>query len=38
MTHPRYLMGSAVRSAFIFLVGGTTDSANASTSTELVIW
>jgi large repetitive protein len=38
MTHPRYLMGSAVQSAFIFLVGGTTDNANASASTELVIW
>jgi hypothetical protein len=38
MTHPRYLMGSAVQSAFIFLVGGTTDAANATTSTELVIW
>ena len=38
MTHPRYLMGSTVQSAFIFLVGGTTDAASASASTELVIW
>ena len=38
MTHARYLMGSAVQSAFIFLVGGTTDTASASTTTELVIW
>jgi hypothetical protein len=37
MTEPRYLMGSAVQSSFIFLVGGRTNSA-ASATTELVIW
>ncbi len=34
----RYLMGSSVQSAFIFLVGGQTSTSAASTSTELVIW
>ena len=34
----RYLAGTAVQSPFIFLVGGQTASAPASTSTELVIW
>lgn len=34
----RYLMGSAVQSAFIFLVGGQTGAAAASTTTETVIW
>ncbi|MEP7122114.1 MAG: kelch repeat-containing protein [Byssovorax sp.] len=39
MTHGRYLMGSSVQSAFIFLLGGQTDEpANASKTTELVIW
>jgi len=39
MTHGRYLLGSAVQSAFIFLVGGQTDEPSAaSKSTELVIW
>jgi hypothetical protein len=38
MTHPRYLLGSAVQSAFIFLLGGKTDTDAASTTTELVIW
>jgi hypothetical protein len=39
MTHGRYLMGSAVQSSFIFLLGGKTDEpSNASRSTELVIW
>jgi len=38
MTQSRYLMGSAVQSAFIFLVGGSTATQNASPTTELVIW
>jgi hypothetical protein len=38
MTDARYLMGSAVQSAFIFLVGGQTGAAAAGKSTELVIW
>lgn len=38
MTEGRYLMGSAVQSAFIFLLGGQTSAAEASVSTELVIW
>lgn len=38
MTQQRYLMGSAVQSAFIFLIGGQTGAAAASTSTELVVW
>lgn len=39
MTHGRYLHGSAVQSAFIFLLGGQTDEPSAaSRSTELVIW
>jgi hypothetical protein len=39
LTHGRYLMGSAVQSAFIFLLGGKTDEpSNASKTTELVIW
>ncbi|MFO0758316.1 MAG: hypothetical protein U0359_17620 [Byssovorax sp.] len=39
MTHGRYLMGSSVQSAFIFLLGGQTDEpAAASKTTELVIW
>jgi hypothetical protein len=42
MTHGRYLMGSSVQSAFIFLLGGQTDEAGAagaaSKTTELVIW
>jgi hypothetical protein len=39
MTHGRYLMGSAVQSAFIFLLGGQTDEPSAaSKTTELVIW
>jgi hypothetical protein len=39
MTHGRYLMGSAVQSAFIFLFGGQTDEPSpASKTTELVIW
>jgi hypothetical protein len=38
MTHPRFLMGSSVQSAFIFLVGGTTDTESASPTSELVIW
>jgi len=39
MTHGRYLMGSAVQSSFIFLLGGQTDEPSAaSKTTELVIW
>ncbi len=41
LSSPRYLSGSAVQSAFIFLVGGQTGSgpaAGASNTTELVIW
>jgi len=38
MTNPRYLMGSTVQSAFIFLVGGQTGASPASPTTELVIW
>jgi large repetitive protein len=38
MTQSRYLMGSAVQSAFIFLLGGSTATQNASATTELVIW
>lgn len=39
MTRGRYLHGSAVQSAFIFLLGGQTDEpAAASRTTELVIW
>lgn len=39
MTRGRYLLGSAVQSAFIFLLGGQTDEPSAaSRTTELVIW
>ncbi|MEO5727259.1 MAG: kelch repeat-containing protein, partial [Byssovorax sp.] len=39
MTQSRYLMGSSVQSAFIFLLGGQTgEPSNASQTTELVIW
>jgi large repetitive protein len=39
MTQSRYLMGSSVQSAFIFLLGGqTNEPAAASKTTELVIW
>ena len=39
MTHGRYLLGSSVQSAFIFLLGGETDEPSAaSKTTELVIW
>lgn len=37
MTTPRYLMGSTIQSAFIFLIGGTTGT-DALTSTETVVW
>jgi hypothetical protein len=37
MTQPRYLMGSAIQSAFIFLVGGDTGSGITKT-TETVVW
>lgn len=39
MTTPRYLMGSSIQSAFIFLVGGDTGASNGVTSsTETVVW
>ncbi len=39
MSRGRYLHGSAVQSAFIFLLGGQTDEPSAaSRTTELVIW
>jgi hypothetical protein len=38
MQEARYLLGSSVQSAFIFLIGGQTDTAAATKSTELVIW
>ncbi len=38
MTTPRYLMGSSIQSAFIFLLGGQTDNSDATTSTEWVVW
>lgn len=38
MTEGRYLLGSSVQSAFIFLVGGQTPTATASKTTELVVW
>ena len=38
LVNARYLMGSSVQSAFIFLVAGQTNLSAASTTTELVIW
>lgn len=39
MNSPRYRLGSAIQSAFIFLVGGQASaSGGATNSTELVIW
>jgi hypothetical protein len=38
LTVPRYLLGSAVQSGFIYLLGGQTDTAAATASTELTIW
>jgi hypothetical protein len=38
MTTERYLPGSAMQSAFIFLVGGESSSSEAQDSTELVVW
>ena len=39
MTHARYLLGSTVQSAFIFLLGGQTNEPSvASRTTETVIW
>ncbi|HWO12936.1 MAG TPA: hypothetical protein VNN80_25730, partial [Polyangiaceae bacterium] len=38
MTSARYRMGSTIQSAFVFLLGGETDTAGATNSTELVIW
>jgi hypothetical protein len=38
MTTARYLLGSAVQSSFIFLLGGQSNTEAATRSTELVIW
>ncbi len=38
MTQLRYLLGSSVQSAFIFLLGGQTSADAASKTTETVIW
>jgi hypothetical protein len=38
MTQARYLLGSAVQSAFIFLLGGQTATEAASKTTETVVW
>jgi hypothetical protein len=38
MTQSRYLLGSSVESAFIFLLGGQTGTEAASKSTETVVW
>jgi hypothetical protein len=38
LVNARYLMGSSVQSAFIFLVAGQTATSPASNTTELVIW
>jgi hypothetical protein len=39
LTHGRYLMGSTVQSAFIFLLGGQTDEPSpASKTTEFLVW
>lgn len=38
MTQARYLLGSTVQSAFIFLLGGQTAADAASRTTETVIW
>ncbi len=38
LVQPRYLMGSSVQSAFIFLVGGDVGGGVASNTTELIIW
>jgi hypothetical protein len=38
LTVARVLMGSAVQSGFIYLLGGATDTAAATSSTELTIW
>jgi hypothetical protein len=37
MTSPRYLMGSPIQSAFIFLIAGDTGT-GVTTSTETVVW
>lgn len=38
LLQPRYLMGSSVQSAFIFLIGGDTGGGVGSTTTELIVW
>jgi hypothetical protein len=37
MTSPRYLMGSSIQSAFIFLIAGD-NGTGVTTSTETVVW
>jgi hypothetical protein len=39
MTSPRYLHGTSIQSAFIFLLGGeTANNGSVTSSTELVVW
>ncbi len=38
LTTPRYLMGSALESAFIYLVGGETPDGTATATTERTVW
>ncbi len=38
LTTPRYLMGSALESAFIYLVGGETTGGAATATTERTVW
>lgn len=38
LTSPRYLLGSTVQSAFIFLMGGDSGGGTATASTEAIIW
>ena len=38
LLQPRYLMGSSVQSAFVFLIGGDVGGGNGSTTTELIVW
>lgn len=38
MVQSRYLLGSSIQSAFIFLVGGDTGGGNASNTTEALVW
>ena len=38
LLQPRYLMGSSVQSAFIFLIGGDVGGGVGTTTTELIVW